>query len=174
VHVNATHLMDPSLSTTGGAIVLGIGLVRPESRGILRLRSRDPEDPPLIDCNLLATERDCDRMVERVKLGRSVGRHPVFAAVIAAELVPGDEVQGDAELGRFVEANISTYFHPTATAPIRGASDPWAVVDSRGAVKGLDGLRVVDASIIPTVPSVSTNLPTVMVAERIAEMAYLR
>jgi choline dehydrogenase len=172
LHINATHLMDPSLSPTGGAIVLGIGLVRPESRGTLRLRSRDPEDPPLIDCNLLATERDYARMVEGVKLGRSVGHHPVFAAVIAAELVPGDGVQDDAELGRFVEEHISTYFHPTATAPMGGANDPWAVVDSRGAVKSLDGLRVVDASIIPTVPSVATNLPTIMLAERIAETAY--
>jgi choline dehydrogenase len=172
LHVSATHLMDPSLSPTGGAIVLATGLVQPESRGAIRLRSRDAEDPPLIDCNFLATPRDRRRMLEGVKLGRSIGRHPVFAPLMAAELMPGDGVQDDADLARFVEANLNTYGHPTATAPMGGPSDPWSVVDSGGAVKGVGALRIVDASIMPTVTSVATNLTTIMIAERIAAMAY--
>jgi choline dehydrogenase len=172
VHITATHLMDPSLSPTGGAIVLAVALVRPESRGSIRLRSRNPEDLPVIDCNFLATQRDYNRMLEAVKLSRSVGRHPAFAPVMAAELVPGDALKDDAELGRFIESNIATYGHPTATAPMGGANDPWGVVDARGSVKGVSGLRVVDASIIPTVPSVATNLTTIMIAERIAHTAY--
>jgi choline dehydrogenase len=174
VHITATHLMDPSLSPTGGAIVLAVALVTPESRGTIRLRSRNPADPPVIDCNFLATQRDFNRMLEGVKLSRTVGRHPAFAAVIAAELLPGAALENDTELGRFVEANVATYGHPTATAPMGGSEDAWSVVDSRGAVKGVGGLRVVDASIIPTVPSVATNLTTIMVAERIAQMAYGR
>jgi choline dehydrogenase len=174
VHITATHLMEPSLSPTGGAIVLAVALVTPESRGTIRLRSSDPEDPPIIDCNFLATKRDYNRMLEAVKLSRSIGRHPTFAPLVAAELVPGDAVQDDTELGEFVESNIATYGHPVATAPMGGADDPWAVVDSRGAVKGVSGLRVVDASIIPTVPSVATNLTTIMIAERIAQVAYGR
>ena len=172
LHISATHLMDPSLSPTGGAIVLAIALVRPESRGTIRLRSRDPEDPPIIDCNFLATPRDRSRMLEGVKLSRSIGRHLVFAPLMAAELVPGDGVQDDADLARFIEANLNTYGHPTATAPMGGPNDPWSVVDSSGAVKGAGALRVVDASVLPTVPSVATNLTTIMIAERIAAMAY--
>lgn len=172
LHISATHLMDPSLSPTGGAIVLAIALVRPESRGTIRLRSRDPEDPPIIDCNFLATPRDRSRMLEGVNLSRSIGRHPAFAPLMAAELVPGDGVQDDADLARFIEANLNTYGHPTATAPMGGPNDPWSVVDSSGAVKGVGALRVVDASIMPTVPSVATNLTTIMIAERIAAMAY--
>jgi choline dehydrogenase len=172
LHVSATHLMDPSLSPTGGAIVLATGLVQPESRGTIRLRSRDPEDPPIIDCNFLATPRDRRRMLEGVNLGRSIGRHPVFAPLLAAELAPGDGVPDSADLAQFVESNLATYGHPTATAPMGGPNNPWSVVDSGGAVRGIGALRVVDASILPAVPSVATNLTTIMVAERIAAMAY--
>jgi choline dehydrogenase len=174
LHINATHLMDPSLSPTGGAIVLAVALSRPESRGTIRLRSLDPEDPPIIDCNFLATPRDRSRMLEGVKLSRSIGRHPSFASLLATELAPGDTVTDDADLAHFIEANINTYGHPTATAPMGGPNDPWAVVDSHGAVKGLAALRVVDASIMPAVTSVATNLTTIMIAERIAQMAYGR
>jgi choline dehydrogenase len=172
LHITATHLMDPSLSPTGGAIVLATAVVRPESRGTLRLRSPNPSDPPIIDCNFLDTPRDRSRMLEGVKLSRSIGRHPAFAPLIAAELAPGEGVQDDGELAQFIESNINTYGHPTATAPMGGPNDPWGVVDSQGAVNGIVGLRVVDASIIPAAPSVATNLTTIMIAERIAHTVY--
>jgi choline dehydrogenase len=111
-------------------------------------------------------------MLEGVKLGRSIGRHPAFAPLMAAELAPGDGVKDDADLARFIESNLATYGHPTATAPMGGSNDRWGVVDSAGAVKGVAALRVVDASIMPAVPSVATNLTTIMLAERIAAMAY--
>jgi choline dehydrogenase len=172
LHITATHLMDPSLSPTGGAIVLATAVVRPESRGTIRLRSRNPGDPPIIDCNFLDTPRDRSRMLDGVKLGRSIGRHPAFAPLIAAELAPGESVRDDGELAEFIESNINTYGHPTATAPMGGSSDPWGVVDSLGVVKGVGGVRVVDASILPVAPSVATNLTTIMIAERIARSAY--
>ena len=71
-----------------------------------------------------------------------------------------------------IASNLASYGHPTATAPMGGPEDPWAVVDSHGAVRGIDGLRVVDASIIPVVPSVAINLTTIMIAERIAKAVY--
>jgi choline dehydrogenase len=174
LHVAATHLMDPSLSPTGGAIVLATALVKPESRGSVRLRSRNPTDPPIIDCNFLGTPRDRSRMLEGVKLGRAIGRHPALAPLLEAELIAGADVQDDAELAEFIESNINTYGHPTATAPMGAPNDPWGVVDARGAVKGTSALRVVDASIMPAVPSVATNLTTIMLAERIAATAYGR
>jgi len=171
LHMAVTHLLPPELSPTGGAITLSTAVVKPESRGTLRLRSRDPLEQPEIDCNFLATERDQRRMLEGVKLGRKIARNPALAQFVELEILPGDDVADD-ELADVVASNIASYGHPTSTAPMGGAQDPWAVVDSGGAVKGIDGLRVVDASIIPVVPSVAINPTTIMVAERIAKLIY--
>jgi choline dehydrogenase len=110
-------------------------------------------------------------MLEAVKLGRKIGRSPALARYVELEIFPGDDVADD-QLAEVIAANIASYGHPTATAPMGGPEDPWAVVDSGGAVKGIDGLRVVDASIIPVVPSVAINPTTIMLAERIAKLIY--
>jgi choline dehydrogenase len=172
LHITATHLMDGSLSPTGGAIVLSANLVQPESRGTLKLASRDPGDAPLIDANYLGTARDARRMLESVKLARAIARNPVFALFTAGELMPGDAVADDGALAQFVSANIAVYGHPTSTVPMGGSGDPQAVVDSVGAVKGVSGLRVADASIIPDVPSSTTNVTVIMLAERVYQRVY--
>src|SRR3984893_10122069 len=110
-------------------------------------------------------------MVEGVKLARKLGRNPALAQFIELEIVPGDAV-GDDGLADAIASNLASYGHPAATAPMSGPQDPWAVVDSRGAVKGIDGLRVVDASIMPVVVSVALNPTTIMIAERIAKAVY--
>jgi len=173
LHVTATHLMDGSFSPTGGAIVLAAALVQPESRGTVKLASRDPRDAPIIDSNFLGTDRDARRMVEAVRLGRTIARRPVFANLVAAEMLPGDSV-GDDALADVVAGNLAIYGHPTSTAPMGGPDDPHAVVDTLGRVRGVDGLRVVDASIIPEVTSSTTNLTVIMLAERIFQRAYER
>jgi choline dehydrogenase len=145
--------------------------VKPESRGTLRLASRDPNEAPVIDNNYLETDRDARRMLEGVKLSRAIARNKVFAPFAAGELLPGDAVTDDA-LPEVIASKLAPYFHPTSTVPMGGPGDPWAVVDAVGAVKGLAGLRVVDASIIPEVPSVATNLTTIMVAEHIYQRVY--
>ncbi|HEX6524393.1 MAG TPA: GMC family oxidoreductase N-terminal domain-containing protein [Streptosporangiaceae bacterium] len=172
LHVTATHLMPGSLSPTGGAIVLMAALTQPESTGTLKLASRDPGAAPLIDANYLGTGRDARRMLEGVKIGRAIARNPVFAPFVAAELAPGDAVADDDTLARNIAANLAVYGHPTSTAPMGGPADPWAVVDSVGAVNGLRGLRVADASIIPEVPSSTTNVTVIMLAERIYQRVY--
>jgi choline dehydrogenase len=171
LHITATHLLPGSFSPTGGAIVLAISVVLPESRGTLRLASRDPNEAPLIDANYLGTERDTRRMLEAVKLAREIGHNEVFARFTAGEIIPGDAVTDD-DLPEVIARNIAVYGHPTSTVPMGGAADPWGVVDAVGAVKGLSSLRVVDASIIPEVPSTVTNLTTIMVAERIFQRVY--
>jgi choline dehydrogenase len=173
IHIAVTHLMPPEYSPTGGAIALSVAVVKPDSRGTVTLRSRDPHDQPEIDCNFLAEERDARRMVEGVKLARKIGRNPALARFLELEMIPGDMVTDD-QLADAVASNLASYGHPTATAPMGGDDDPWAVVDGHGAVKGLSGLRVVDASIIPVVPSVAINPTTIMLAERIAETVYRR
>jgi choline dehydrogenase len=172
LHVTATHLMPGSLSPTGGAIVLLAALVQPESTGTVRLASRNPEDAPLIDANYLGTGRDTSRLLEAVKIGRAIARNPVFAPFVAAELAPGDSVTGDDALAQVIAANVAVYGHPTSTAPMGGPGDPWAVVDSLGAVNGVSGLRVIDASIIPEVPSSTTNMTVIMLAERVYQRVY--
>jgi choline dehydrogenase len=172
LHITATHLMPGSYSPTGGAIVLAPAVVRPESHGTFRLRSRDPEDVPIIDNNYLATERDKRRMLEAVKLSRAIARDPVFERMTAGEMLPGDAVSDDETLAETIEANLAVYGHPTSTAPMGGPGDPWAVVDTLGVVQGVSRLRVVDASIIPEVPSTVTNLTTIMLAEHIYKRSY--
>ena len=164
--------MPGSFSPTGGAIVLMAALVQPESTGTLKLASRDPDDAPLIDPNYLGTARDIRRMLGGVKLGRAIARNPVFAPFVAAELAPGDTVADDDTLAQNILANVAVYGHPTSTAPMGGSGNPWAVVDSVGAVKGVSGLRVIDASIIPEVPSATTNVTVIMLAERIYQRVY--
>ncbi|MEA2159572.1 MAG: choline dehydrogenase, partial [Solirubrobacteraceae bacterium] len=171
LHMAVTHLLPPEYSPTGGAVVLSTAVVKPDSRGTIRLRSRDPREQPEIDCNFLSEDRDARRMLEGVKLARKLGRNPALAQFIELEIMPGDAV-GDNELGDVIASNLASYGHPAATAPMGGPQDPWAVVDSHGAVRGIDGLRVVDASIMPVVPSVALNPTTIMIAERIAKAVY--
>jgi choline dehydrogenase len=171
MHIAVTHLMPPEYSPTGGAIALSVAVVKPDSRGTLTLRSRDPREQPEIDCNFLAEARDARRMLEGVKLARRIGRNPALAQFVELEIMPGDAV-GDDQLADVIASNLASYGHPAATVPMGGPEDPWAVVDSHGAVKGIDGLRVVDASIMPVVPSVAINPTTIMIAERIAKAVY--
>ncbi|WP_405926613.1 GMC family oxidoreductase [Streptomyces sp. NBC_00035] len=168
----ATHLLDGSFSPTGGAILLAAAVTRPESRGSVRLASRDPHDAPVIDNNYFSTARDRSRMLEGVKLVRRLASAQPLAGAVAAELVPGDAIRSDEELEAAIATGISTYGHPTSTVPMGGPWDEWAVVDESGAVKGLEGLRVVDASIMPEVPSTVTNATTIMIAEHIARRVY--
>jgi choline dehydrogenase len=171
LHVTVTHLLPGELSPTGGAVVLAAAVVVPESTGTLKLASRDPRDAPVIDSNYLGTGRDARRMVEGVRLGREITRQPAFARLTAGELMPGDSLSDD-DLPGYVYNNLAVYGHPTSTAPMGGADRPWSVVDSVGAVHGIERLRVVDASIIPEVPSTVTNLTVIMLAERIFARAY--
>jgi choline dehydrogenase len=171
IHIAVTHLIPPEYSPTGGAISLSVAVVKPDSRGTLTLRSRDAREQPEIDCNYLAAERDARRMLEGVELARKIGRNPALAQFLELEILPGDAV-GDDQLGEVIASNLASYGHPVATAPMGGPEDPWAVVNSDGAVKGIDGLRVVDASIMPVVTSVAINPTTIMIAERIAKTVY--
>jgi choline dehydrogenase len=171
LHIAVTHLFPPQYSPTGGAISLSVAVVKPDSRGTLTLRTRDPREQPEIDCNYLAEDRDARRMLEGVKLARKIGRNPELAQFLELEILPGDAV-GDDQLPDVIASNLASYGHPTATAPMGGREDPWAVVDSRGAVRGIEGLRVVDASIMPVVASVALNPTTIMIAERIARVVY--
>ncbi len=169
LQVSATHFIDPKASPTGGAIVLAAAVTLPKSVGLFQLTSRDPHVAPRIHYNFLDDPSDLDRMVEAVQLSRDIGRTEPFAAMVDHEMVPGPTVTSDAELRANIVASIASYQHPTSTVPMGADADSSAVVDAWGQVRGISDLRVVDASILPDIPSVPTNVTTIMVAERIAQ-----
>jgi choline dehydrogenase len=167
LQISATHFFDPRNSPTGGAIVLAAAVTLPRSVGSLRLASRDPRAAPRIRYDFLDHPSDLDRMVEVVRLTRAIAKTEPFAGMVDSELFPERPV-ADAELRAHILATVSTYAHPTSTVPMGRDDDPAAVVDASGKVRGIEGLHVVDASIFPDIPSVPTNVTTIMLAERIA------
>jgi choline dehydrogenase len=168
LQISGTHFIDPKASPTGGAIVLAAAVTLPKSIGQLRLASRDPRAMPHIQYNFFSAPNDLDRMVEAVQLSRRIGRAAPFASLIDHEMAPGSSVDDGPALRANIVSNVAAYLHPTSTVPMGADSDPTAVVDVWGKVRGIEALRVVDASIIPEVPSVPTNVTTIMLAERIA------
>jgi len=109
-----------------------------------------------------------DRLIEIVRLSRKIGQTAPFADLIDHEIAPGNTVDGGEALRANIVANVAAYLHPTSTVPMGADSDQTAVVDAWGKVRDVEALRVVDASILPDIPSVATNVTTIMVAERIA------
>jgi choline dehydrogenase len=168
LQISGTHFSDPNASPTGGAIVLASALTLPKSIGRLRLSSRDPRAMPRIQYNFFDDPNDLDRLAEAVRLSRKIGRTAPFSDLIDHEMTPGNAVDDGEALRANIVGAVDAYLHPTSTVPMGVASDPTAVVDAWGRVRNVEGLRVVDASIIPDIPSVPTNVTTVMVAERIA------
>ncbi|WP_034071962.1 GMC family oxidoreductase [Pseudomonas aeruginosa] len=169
LHITATHLFPAEMSPTGVGFVLAVALTRPQSLGSVRLASRDPAVAPLIDLNFLAEAEDRARLLEGVKLARRIGRSEPLAGLIHAELGPGPEARSDAQIEAAIRATLDTYHHPTSSAPMGRAGERWAVVDLEGRVHGLQGLRVIDASIFPDAISVATNITTIAVAEHLAQ-----
>jgi len=143
-------------------------VIRPESRGSVRLASANPLDAPLIDQNYLASESDRRLARTAVRLARQVFAQKAFDALRGEELEPGPGVQGDAELDAFIRQKAEADYHSVGTC--RMGQDALAVVDSQLRVRGLDGLRVVDASVIPHMIGGNTAMPVVMIAEKAADM----
>jgi choline dehydrogenase len=143
--------------------------LRPESRGRVALASADPYADPKICMNFLATEEDRRAVREGVRIVRHVVAQPAFDAFRGEEIMPGPAVADDAAIDAFIRAKGETIYHPVGTCRMGQASDPLAVVDAQCRVIGLDGLRVVDASVIPALVGGNTNAPTIMIAEKIAD-----
>jgi choline dehydrogenase len=148
------------------AWTLAPGLARPDSRGQVRLASADPFAAPLIDANFLSAESDMRAMRHCVELCREIGNSSACAPFRAEEVYPG-ALKG-AALDRFIRDAAGTYFHQSGTA--RMGRDAGAVVDGQLRVYGIDGLRVADASIMPSIATGNTMAPTVVIGERAAEI----
>ncbi|KYH00498.1 GMC family oxidoreductase N-terminal domain-containing protein [Bradyrhizobium sp. DOA1] len=168
LHISGTHIFDAAQSPTGGAIVLACSVTLPKSRGTVRLASRDPRVMPLIRFNFFQDPSDLRRMMEAVKLSRLIGQTAPFSDVVSSEMTPGRHIVDDKALETEIVASVDGYSHPTSSVPMGGPNDPGAVVDESGAVRGVDALHVVDASIMPDIVSAPTNVTTIMMAEAIS------
>ncbi len=151
------------------AFLLSHNPCRPTSRGFIELASADPAAPPLIQPNYLATQHDIDQVLAGNRLLRQIAATRPLADVITEEIVPGPSVVGDDQQLVDFRKRADTVYHPTSTC-MMGSRASAAVVDHRLRVFGVEGLRVIDASIFPTITSGNTNAPTVMVAEKGAAM----
>jgi choline dehydrogenase len=147
-----------------------VGPMRPTSVGRVSLRSADPREPPSILFNYMATEGDRQEMRAAVRLTREIFAQRAFDRYLGPELAPGAEVASDAEIDAFVRARAESAYHPCGTCKMGPASDPSAVVDGACRVHGVEGLRVVDASVMPSIPSGNLNAPTIMLAEKAADL----
>jgi len=146
--------------------------LRPESRGYLEIKSADPAEKPALHPNYLSEDLDCRFFVEALKFGRKVAEQPSLKAYISEEMEPGIAVQSDAELLAHTRKKATTVFHPVGTCKMGTDGDAGAVVDERLRVRGIDGLRVADASIMPTLVSGNTNAPCIMIGEKVSD--YLK
>ena len=169
-----THIMLFSADTIGGplhsfsGVTCPVIVLRPESRGTVRIKSTDPREPPAIQPRYLSAAKDRDTTVAGIRALRRIMAAPAIAPFIEAEHEPGPACASDDDLLDYVRRRGSTVYHPTSTC--RMGDDPNAVVDARLRVHGIERLRIVDASIMPALVSGNTNAPTIMIAEKGADM----
>jgi choline dehydrogenase len=142
--------------------------LRPASRGEITLKSADPLAHPRIAPNYLTGEGDLELMLEAVRISREIFAQPPFDPYRGGELLPGESARTRAQLVEFIRNKAETIYHPVGTCSM--GQDAMSVVDSQLRVHGLEALRVVDASIMPTLVSGNTNAPTVMIAEKASDM----
>ncbi len=168
-HFAPAYFVDNGFETYDGhAVTLGPVLVTPRSRGSVRLRSADPAAKPRILTNSLAEPEDVAAIVAGLRLGREIAAAEPLASVLGREIYPGAGVDTEADLEADVRRRVELLYHPVGTC--RMGSDEGAVVDPELRVRGVEGLRVADASVMPVIPGGNTNAPTIMVAEKAADL----
>src|SRR5436190_5838663 len=172
------HVQPLSLDRFGGplhaypAFTTSVCNLQPQSRGQVRLRSADPADKPVIAPHYLSADEDRRVAADSIRVARAIVAQPALHKYKPVETLPGEQVKSDDEeaLAKAAGDIGTTIFHPVGTAKMGLTSDPHAVVDARLRVLGIEGLRVIDASVMPTITSGNTNSPTMMIAEKGAQM----
>ena len=149
------------------AFSIHVDQLRPKSKGYIALNSADPADKPAAHFNYLSDEADLQELIEGVKVTRELIAQPAFDEFRGAQLIPGPSINSDREIAAWIKATSSTDFHPSCSC--RMGEDEHSVVDAEMKVQGIDGLRVVDASVMPQIVSGNLNAPTQMIAERAAD-----
>jgi choline dehydrogenase-like flavoprotein len=153
---------------SGNHMTLNANSMRPRSRGEIRLASSDPLEPPLVDPNYLADQYDVRVLIECVRWGRRIMSAPSLAKYAGAERFPGKDIVSDADLEAYIRRNVQTDYHLVGACKM--GSDSFAVVDDQLKVRGVEGLRVADSSIMPSIISGNTNAPTIVIGAKAADL----
>ena len=155
---------------TQHGFTMGAAALKPRSRGAITLRSNNPLDPPVIQPNYCSDEEgeDLRVLIDGISWARRIVAAPEFASLAGAETTPGAEVKSNQELAAYIRQHAQTYFHPVGTCKM--GIDEMAVVDPQLRVRGIERLRVVDASVMPSIPRANTNAATIMIAEKAADL----
>ena len=161
--------LPPGVSDSPG-MMLCPTLIRPASTGWMRLRTADPADKPLISPNFFSDPKDLELMLRGVRRCREILKSDPLSHVVTQEIAPGDAANSDEALAAFCRASTFTNYHPVGSCRMGREGDPMAVVDRDLQVRGVQGLRVCDASIIPTIPGANTNAPVMVIADRCVDL----
>jgi choline dehydrogenase len=160
---------DGTPSISGHGFQVHVGPNKPKSRGRVKITSADTAASPSILFNYLAADEDRDAWRRCIRLTREIINQPAMDAYRGEEIQPGAQVASDEEIDRWVRENVESAYHPAGTCKMGRADDPLSVVDAECRVHGLDNLRVIDASVFPTLPNGNINAPVIMVAEKMAD-----
>lgn len=170
------HFLPAAMRYDGGKAIEGhgfqvhVGPNKPESRGRIWIKSADPEAKPGILFNYISTEQDKQDWRDTIRLTRELLNQPAMDAYRGDEIQPGAHITSDAEIDQWVRENVESAYHPSCSCKMGDENDPLAVVDNQCRVIGIQGLRVVDSSVFPTIPNGNLNAPTIMVAEKATDM----
>ena len=170
------HFLPAAMRYDGGKAIPGhgfqvhVGPNKPQSRGRVWIKSADPKVAPGIQFNYLSHQQDIQDWRDCIRLTREIMQQSAFTAFRGDEIQPGDAVLSDAQIDQWVRDNVESAYHPSCTCKIGADDDPFSVLDSACRVRGVDALRVVDSSIFPTITNGNLNAPTIMVAEKAADL----
>jgi choline oxidase len=169
-HVGTKPVVPPGFPLPDQGLSITPNAALPRSQGRVRLRSNRADDPPLIDPAYLSCEDDLAALIEGAAFARRIAAAPALAPWLGEEVAPGADCDSEEELERYIRATLSTVHHPVGTARMGDPADEATVVDPQLRVRGVQRLRVADASIFPELPSVNPCLTCMMVGERAAEI----
>ena len=161
---------DGQAAFAGHGFQVHVGPNKPESRGKVWITSNDPAAKPRIIFNYISTEQDKQDWRDTIRLSREILNQPAMDEYRGEEIQPGLNITSDEDIDRWVRENVESAYHPSCTCKLGADNDPMAVLDNQCKVRGIDALRVVDSSIFPTIPNGNLNAPSIMVAEKAADM----
>ncbi|MGF1721990.1 choline dehydrogenase [Vibrio kyushuensis] len=161
---------DGQAAFDGHGFQVHVGPNKPESRGTVSITSADPHAEPEILFNYISTEQDRQDWRDCIRLTREILSQPAMDSFRGEEIQPGEEITSDEDIDKWVKENVESAYHPSCGCKMGADNDPMAVLDEQCRVRGINNLRVVDSSIFPTIPNGNLNAPTIMVAERAADM----
>ena len=162
--------LEHGLTPLKNGVTLNAAWLRPKSRGVVRLQSADPRAKVHVDPNYWGEARDREMSIKCFRLSRRIMRQPAFAPYMRGEALPGAAAQTDDDIAQYAYRHAKTDYHPVGTCKMGAEEDASAVVNPRLQLRGVDGLRVCDSSVMPFIPSCNTCAPTMMIAEKAFDM----